>query len=104
MFVITVLFFSCQKQQDEELDVLNQLQAENISVEDLPETITFWSDYPAEVLARALVQRMSDSELLAQIFMFGWAGLEPSPLLNQWVLDRGLGSVKVLAGTQMTLT
>src|SRR5574344_2687131 len=27
--------------------------------------------------------------------MFGWAGAEPSELLNQWVLDRGLGSVKV---------
>ncbi|MBR5580086.1 MAG: glycoside hydrolase family 3 protein [Treponema sp.] len=63
--------------------------------EDLPQDITFWSDYPSEILAQALVQRMSDSELLAQIFMFGWAGQEPSALLNQWVLDRGLGSVKV---------
>lgn len=95
VFVISVLFFSCQKQQLEELSVLNQSQVDNITVEDLPDTITFWSDYPAEILAQGLVQRMSDSELLAQIFMFGWAGLEPSPLLNQWVLDRGLGSVKV---------
>ncbi len=62
---------------------------------DLPDDITFWSDYPNRVLARALVQKMSDAELLAQIFMFGWAGQEPSALLNQWVLDRGLGSVKI---------
>ncbi|MBP5283740.1 MAG: glycoside hydrolase family 3 protein [Treponema sp.] len=38
---------------------------------------------------------MSNSELLSQILMFGWAGEEPSVLLNQWVTERGLGSVKV---------
>lgn len=61
----------------------------------LPQDITFWSDYPHDVLAQAIVDRMTEEELLAQIFMFGWAGQEPSELLNQWVLDRGLGSVKV---------
>ncbi|QTQ15307.1 glycoside hydrolase family 3 protein [Treponema parvum] len=61
----------------------------------LPPDITFWSDYPSDVLAEALIRRMEDSELLAQIFMFGWAGAEPSELLNQWVSDRGLGSVKI---------
>ncbi len=38
---------------------------------------------------------MSDDEALAQIFMFGWAGSEPSPLLIRWVTERELGSVKV---------
>lgn len=57
--------------------------------------INFWSDYPNEKLADALVSRMSDEELYAQILMFGWAGAEPSDLLNEWVLSRGLGSVKV---------
>lgn len=66
-----------------------------LSKDELPQDITFWSDYPHDVLAQALVDRMSEEELLAQIFMFGWAGQEPSELLNQWVLDRGLGSVKV---------
>ncbi len=65
------------------------------SVDGLPDDITFWSDYPSDILAPALVARMTDEELLSQIFMFGWAGQEPSELLNQWVLDRGLGSVKV---------
>ena len=37
---------------------------------------------------------MTDSELLSQVFMFGWAGEEPPELLYQWV-ERGLGSVKV---------
>ena len=57
--------------------------------------INFWSDYPNEELADALVARMSDEELYSQILMFGWAGAEPSELLNEWVLARGLGSVKV---------
>ena len=57
--------------------------------------INFWSDYPNEKLADALVLRMSDEELYAQILMFGWAGAEPSDLLNEWVSARGLGSVKV---------
>ncbi len=61
----------------------------------LPDGITFWSDYPADVLADALIARMSDEELLAQILMFGWAGQEPSALLNTWVSERGLGSVKI---------
>lgn len=57
--------------------------------------VNFWSDYPNEELADALVLRMSDEELYAQILMFGWAGAEPSDLLNEWVSSRGLGSVKV---------
>ncbi len=57
--------------------------------------ITFWSDYPDDILADDLVERMSDEDLYAQILMFGWAGAEPSGLLNSWVSQRGLGSVKV---------
>lgn len=60
----------------------------------LPQSINFWSDYPSDVLAQALVDRMTDTELLSQILMFGWSGSEPNELLFQWV-DRGLGSVKV---------
>ncbi len=67
----------------------------NFTVDALPWDIDFWSDYPSDILADTLVSRMEDSELLSQIFMFGWAGAEPSELLNQWVSDRGLGSVKV---------
>lgn len=62
--------------------------------ETLPQNVDFWSDYPPEQLAQTLVDRMTDEELLSQIFMFGWAGAEPDELLFQWV-NRGLGSVKV---------
>ena len=98
LLVVSIFFFSCKKEQQSlTSEVLRQAQgqAATLTAEDLPQDITFWSDYSSEILAQALVQRMSDSELLAQIFMFGWAGQEPSALLNQWVLDRGLGSVKV---------
>lgn len=61
---------------------------------DLNEDVNFWSEYPSETLAKAIVDRMSDSELLSQILMFGWAGAEPNQLLFDWV-SRGLGSVKV---------
>lgn len=60
----------------------------------LPDDIDFWSDYPSDVLAQALVDRMTDEELFSQVLMFGWAGAKPSSLLYSWI-DRGLGSVKV---------
>ena len=96
----SIFLFSCDTKDNVFRDEFvhrpqSEKTASALKPEDLPEDITFWSDYPDEVLAQVLVQRMSDSELLAQIFMFGWAGQEPSALLNQWVLDRGLGSVKV---------
>ena len=67
--------------------------AQNIFAQD--GSIDFWTDLPDEKLAAELTERMSDEELLAQILMFGWAGAEPSDLLNSWVTQRGLGSVKV---------
>lgn len=60
----------------------------------LPAGVDFWSRYPNEELARTLTERMTDTELLSQILMFGWAGAEPEEILFQWV-ERGLGSVKV---------
>ena len=62
---------------------------------DYPENIDFWSDLPNDVLAEVIIQRMTNEELLSQILMFGWSGAEPTPLLNAWVQDRALGSVKV---------
>lgn len=61
----------------------------------IPDNSDFWSDFPSDKLADFLISKMSDEELLSQILMFGWAGAEPSALLNKWVSERGLGSVKV---------
>jgi len=59
------------------------------------EVITFWSEYPNEVLANEITKRMTDEESFAQILMFGWSGLEPTPLLISWVVEREIGGVKV---------
>ncbi|MDR1025575.1 MAG: glycoside hydrolase family 3 protein, partial [Treponema sp.] len=48
-----------------------------------------------EIRAAALAARMSDEEALAQTFMLGWVGVEPSPLILDWIRDRHIGGVKV---------
>lgn len=61
----------------------------------LDDDFDFWSDIPSDELSSLIVSKMTDEEKLSQIFMFGWAGQEPSELLYEWVRDVGLGSVKV---------
>jgi beta-N-acetylhexosaminidase len=46
-------------------------------------------------LAAALVDAMSDEQALAQTFMLGWVGAEPSPLIMDWIRDRNIGGVKI---------
>lgn len=67
----------------------------NLDLSKYPDNVDFWSDIPNAELAYVIAHRMTDEELLSQMLMFGWAGAEPSELLNSWVRDRGLGSVKV---------
>ena len=84
-FIFVLIFFIPQN-----------LQAEKkLTVKDIPDNADFWSQYPADVLADALVERMDDEELLSQVLMFGWTGSTPTELLIRWVRDRGLGSVKI---------
>jgi beta-N-acetylhexosaminidase len=45
--------------------------------------------------AETLPGRMSDGEILAQTFMFGWQGAQPSPLIVEWVKTRRIGGIKV---------
>ncbi|MDR0669905.1 MAG: glycoside hydrolase family 3 protein [Treponema sp.] len=45
--------------------------------------------------AAALLARMSNEEALAQTFMLGWVGAEPSPLIINWIQDRHIGGVKI---------
>lgn len=100
LFLVANLFFSSCKKSEASENYLPvpaasvELNEEKISPASLPEDINFWSDYDNEILAATITERMTDEELLSQIFMFGWAGAEPEDILYQWV-DRGLGSVKV---------
>ncbi len=48
-----------------------------------------------EALADKLLERMSDEEILAQTFMLGWVGADPSPLILEWIEQRHLGGVKI---------
>ena len=84
LLCILVSQFLCSHQPQETTVTISQ-----------EEQIDFWSDYPNEVLAQEIIERMTNDELLAQIFMFGWAGGETPSLLTRWVGERELGSVKV---------
>ena len=44
-----------------------------------------------ETLAHSLAAAMSDEQALAQTFMLGWGGAEPSPLIMDWIRDRNIG-------------
>lgn len=54
----------------------------------------FFDDEKPELLAKKIVNAMTAEELLAQVFMFGWAGQNPSERVESWVAA-GLGSIKI---------
>jgi beta-N-acetylhexosaminidase len=56
---------------------------------------SFSADLPAEVLAGEILSRMSDEDALAQTFMLGWVGAEPSPLIVDWIKARRIGGIKI---------
>jgi len=49
---------------------------------------------PQEISA-AIESAMSDEQALAQVFMLGWVGEEPSPLIMEWIKTRNIGGVKI---------
>jgi beta-N-acetylhexosaminidase len=66
--------------------------------------LSFADEGGAGDLAAALVEAMSDEEALAQTFMLGWVGAEPSPLILDWIRDRRIGGVKIFGwNTEDTL-
>jgi len=46
-------------------------------------------------LAQDLLEAMSDEEILAQTFMLGWLGADPSPLVVEWVRKYHIGGIKI---------
>jgi beta-N-acetylhexosaminidase len=52
------------------------------------------SGTPSE-LAAAIENAMTDEQALAQVFMLGWVGEEPSPLIMDWIIQRNIGGVKI---------
>jgi beta-N-acetylhexosaminidase len=58
-------------------------------------SLSFFDDAPPEELAAVLETAMTDDQALAQVFMLGWVGAEPSPLIMDWINDRNIGGVKI---------
>ncbi|GHV96670.1 glycosyl hydrolase [Spirochaetia bacterium] len=57
--------------------------------------LSFTDPGTPEDLAAAIESAMSDEQALAQTFMLGWVGAEPSPLIMDWIRDRNIGGVKI---------
>ncbi len=55
----------------------------------------FYDQVENKKLARQIVEKMSDEELLAQTFMFSWKHQTPGELIIDWVRNTGLGSIKL---------
>ena len=58
-------------------------------------SLNFYDDEDPEVLARKIVDEMTDEELLGQIMMLGYTGTEPSEELLTWIKERQIGGVKI---------
>ncbi|HON14457.1 MAG TPA: glycoside hydrolase family 3 protein [Treponema sp.] len=55
----------------------------------------FYSPGNPEELAGKLLSAMSDEEALAQTFMLGWVGADPSPAIMDWIQKRHIGGIKI---------
>lgn len=55
----------------------------------------FFSSRKKEELAQSLLSAMSDEEALAQTFMLGWVGADPSPAIMDWIQKRHIGGIKI---------
>ena len=58
-------------------------------------SLSFNDEGSIDDLALRLTEAMSDEQALAQTFMLGWVGAEPSPLIINWIRDRNIGGVKI---------
>ena len=56
---------------------------------------SFFDDKAPLELAASIEGAMSDEQALAQVFMLGWVGAEPSPLIMEWIRSRNIGGVKI---------
>ena len=55
----------------------------------------FYSPGEPEKVADTLLSAMSDEEALAQTFMLGWVGADPSPAIMDWIQKRHIGGIKI---------
>jgi len=58
-------------------------------------SLSFTDPGPPSELAAAIEAAMTDEQALAQVFMIGWVGEESSPIIMDWIRQRGIGGVKI---------
>ncbi|MDR0302404.1 MAG: glycoside hydrolase family 3 protein [Treponema sp.] len=58
-------------------------------------SLSFNDSGTPEELAAAIEKAMTDEQALAQVFMLGWVGEEPSPVIMEWIRKRNIGGVKI---------
>jgi len=58
-------------------------------------TLSFNDSGTPSELAAKLESAMTDEQALAQVFMLGWVGEDPSPLIMDWIRQRNIGGVKI---------
>jgi len=51
-------------------------------------SLSFNDSGSPEELAASLEKAMTDEQALAQVFMLGWVGEEPSPIIMDWIRQR----------------
>ncbi|MCA1950338.1 MAG: glycoside hydrolase family 3 protein, partial [Treponema sp.] len=61
----------------------------------MAEAQDFYSPGTPNELAAKLLAAMSDEEALAQTFMLGWVGADPSPAIMDWIQKRRIGGIKI---------
>ncbi|MDR1858726.1 MAG: glycoside hydrolase family 3 protein [Treponema sp.] len=67
-------------------------------------SLNFFDEGTPEELAAAIEEAMTDDQALGQVFMLGWVGAEPSPLIMDWIRERNIGGVKIFGwNTEDTL-
>ncbi len=66
--------------------------------------VNFYTDIPSEQLLPKLVESMTDSELLGQVFLLGYSGSMPTPEIIAWIERHGLGGVKIFGWNARNLT
>jgi len=79
--------------------VLSSKAAKALAAYSIPasgnESPDFWSRGDPDALAAALVASMRPEEVLGQVFLLGYPGTVPTPLIFDWIEKRGLGGVKI---------
>ncbi len=64
----------------------------------------FWRPGPESERVGALMDAMSDEEILGQVFLVGYASVHPAPELMAWIRARNIGGVKIFGWNAENLT